>query len=210
MSLCLFLFRLSFFSPHRSLSAFISLFLHLSLSPSGSVPISLPLFCSFLQVRGLPSPRPAPGPHSPAKAPGARSRASPASAQSRGRMLPAGGAQRRFCRRPPSPPSPGSRRPAGEEMLAGTAKIPGRLRAFWLQRARPLQRPREPRGDVPGWAPPQEGAALWAPSPPPGPEHRTEDDGTGGPMIRYEPISQTNKLQFPEVPPTPVAQELNP
>lgn len=147
-----------FLSPSLSLPPFISLFLHLS--PSGSVPISLPLFCSFLEVRGLPSPRPAPGPHSPAKAPGARSRASPASAQSRGRMLPAGGAQRRFCRRPPSPPSPGSRRPAWEEMLAVPAKIPGRLRAFWLQRARPLQRPRERRGDVPGWASPQEGAAL--------------------------------------------------
>lgn len=75
-------------------------------------------------------------------------------------MLPAGGAQRRVCPLPPSPPSPGSRRPAREEMLAVPAKIPGRLRAFWLERARPLQRPRGRRGDAPGWAPPLEGAAL--------------------------------------------------
>lgn len=57
---------------------------------------------------------------------------------------------------------------------------------------------------------PRKGPRFEPPAPPPGPEHRTEDDGTGGPVTRYEPISQTGRLQFPEVPPTPLAQDLNP
>lgn len=70
-------------------------------------------------------------------------------------MLPAGGAQRRVCPLPPSPPSPGSRRPAREEMLAVPAKIPGRLRAFWLERVAPF---RDPAG---GGATRQAGRLPW-------------------------------------------------
>lgn len=46
----------------------------------------------------------------------------------------------------PPPPSPGSCRPAREEMLTVPAKIPGRLRAFWLKRTAPSRGPSAPRG----------------------------------------------------------------
>lgn len=60
------------------------------------------------------------------------------------RSRPAHRAGSAWCRLPVAALSgiaPRSRRPAREEMLSVPAKIPGRLRAFWLKRTRPLQRP---------------------------------------------------------------------
>lgn len=146
--LCLTIFLFCF-------TIFLSLFLHLALFPSPSLPLAYP-------------PRPCSPRPPPARAPltsvGARG-----AEQGEPGQRAEQGLHGAVC---PPPPSPGSCRPAREEMLTVPAKIPGRLRAFWLKRTAPSRgpsAPREPRGaprprgrvaDVPAWAPAREGAAL--------------------------------------------------
>lgn len=137
------------------LCLFLSLFpLNLSLHPSfpASASLSISLLCpalslcrslahSFLAICGSPrlqvpcrAPCPTHRPKSPRRGAGpARSARRAGAAWCR-----PGRAQRRVC---PQPPFPDRARPAREEVLSVRAKIPGRLRAFWLERTRPLQRP---------------------------------------------------------------------
>lgn len=182
MFLCLYLsaFSVSSFLSlpiALSLPPFIS-FLHLSLSVWLRPPSPSPLFWLLPRGPRTPSLAPLPGPTHRRRRPGRGAGRARASAQSRAACRPA----ERSATSPAAalPALPGSRRPAWEEMLAVSAKIPGRLRAFLLQREpAPSRDPASGGAMWPGWASPQEGAAPEPPRLPLGPstEQRMMEPG---------------------------------
>lgn len=208
MSLCIFLFRLSFFSPHRSLS--------LPLSPSFSISLHLAPFPSP-SLSSAPSSRsavslalaPLPGPTHRRRRPGrGAGRARPERRAGAASCRPAERSAASADGRPPRPPRDRAG-PPGRKCSQFQPRFLGGSGLSGSSEPAPSRDPASGGAMCQAGRLPRKGPRSEPPHLPLG-SSTEEDDGTGGPMIRYEPISQTSKLQFPEVPPTPVAQDLNP
>lgn len=161
LSLSLFLFRLSFFSPHLSLSPpCISLFLHLSLHLAPFPPPSLSSAPSSRSAVSLAL-APLPGPTHRRRRPGrGAGRARQARRAGAACCRPAERSATSARGRPPHPPRDRAG-PPGRKCSQFQPRFLGGSGLSGSSAPAPSRDPAsERRGDVPGWAPPQEGAAL--------------------------------------------------
>lgn len=199
LSLCLFCLHLSL--QFLSSSIYLSPSLHLPLSPSLSIWLRSHLPPSLLLLPlGPRSPRPSPRARAPLTGEGTRGaeQGEPGQRAEQGPHA-AGWRSAAPCLPAPALPALPGIAPARPGGNARSPRQDSWAAPGFLARASPPP-PETPRAEgrrARLGASPGRGRAL-SPHASPGPERRRVGDTAGGPVIRYEPISQTGGLQFRE------------